>query len=70
MNDFAFATIQDLRKSLDSGLVSVPELISFYRNRFEQYDGRIESALEIFDADAILKQTSSKGALAGIPGIN
>ena len=69
MNDFAFATIQDLRKSLDSGLVSVPELISFYRNRFEQYDGRIESALEIFDADAILKQTSSKGALAGIPGL-
>lgn len=69
MNDFAFATIQTLRQSLDSGRVSVPELISFYRKRFEQYDGRIGSALEIFENDTILMQPNAKGPLAGIPGL-
>lgn len=37
--------------------------------RFKTYDGKIGSALEIFEKDTIGKQSSSQGILAGIPGI-
>ncbi len=69
MNDFAFASIKTLKQALDSGSVSAPELVSFYHKRFEQYDSKIGSALEIFDPETILKQTQQKGPLAGIPGL-
>ncbi len=70
MNDLAFASIKELRHALDKGDISVSKLVSFYHNRFNQYDGHIGSALEIFDTETILKQTlNNKGPLAGIPGI-
>ena len=69
MNEFAFASIKVLREALDSGRVSVAELVSFYRKRFEKYDGKIGSALEIFDEQSVLNQTQNKGPLAGIPGL-
>lgn len=69
MNDFAFASIRTLRQALDARTVSVDELLSYYLKRFELYDGKIGSALEIFDKDSILKDSSLQGPLAGIPGI-
>lgn len=69
MNEFAFASIKVLREALDSRRVSIAELVSFYRKRFEKYDGKIGSALEIFDEQSVLNQTQNKGPLAGIPGL-
>lgn len=69
MNDFAFASIKELRHSLESKHVSIPELIASYKKRFEQFDGPLGSALEVFDVETIVNQTNVKGPLAGIPGL-
>jgi aspartyl-tRNA(Asn)/glutamyl-tRNA(Gln) amidotransferase subunit A len=69
MNEFSFASIKTIRSALDAGTISVDELLSYYLKRFETYDKKIGSALEIFDKESILKASSLKGPLAGIPGI-
>ena len=69
MNNLAFASFKEIRHALDTKQITVPELVAFYRKRFEQLDGHIDSALEIFDQETILKQTSAQGPLAGIPGL-
>jgi len=69
MNEFAFASIKTLREALDTKKISAPELLSYYLDRFEKYDGTLGTALEVFDKDSILKASSLKGPLAGIPGI-
>jgi len=69
MNEFAFASIKTLRAALDAKKISVDELLSYYLKRFEMYDKKIGSALEIFDKESIIQASSLKGPLAGIPGI-
>ncbi len=69
MNEFAFASIKTLRQALDAGTISIDELLSYYLKRFETYDKKLGSALEVFDKESILQASSLKGPLAGIPGI-
>ena len=67
MNEFAFASIKTLRQALDSGKISVPELVSFYHKRFAQFDGQLGAALEVFDEKTILEQTQNQGPLLRHP---
>ena len=69
MNEYAFASIKTIREALDAGKISSSELLSYSLSRFEKYDSTLGTALEIFDKESILKEASSKGPLAGIPGI-
>lgn len=67
--NLAFATIDQLRQSLEKKEITSGELLQFHLDRFKKYDSKIGSALEIFDADSILKSSESSGKLSGIPGI-
>ena len=69
MERFAYATIEELSLSLGKKEVSRKELLSFFLDRFKKHDEKIGSALEVFDADSILKDSMQTGPLAGIPGI-
>lgn len=67
--DLSFATIQELKKGLDSKSYSSSELLDFYIQKFTEHDDKIKSALEIFDKKSILDKYQSGGILDGIPGI-
>ncbi len=69
MNNLAFATVRELRAALDRKEISPRDVIDFYLRRFEAFDDEIGSALEVFDLESILKNTSVDGALSGIPGL-
>lgn len=69
MNEFAFASIKTIKEALDAKKISVKELLTFYANRFEQFDKKLGSALEVFDVDSVLPKEDKKGPLAGIPGL-
>lgn len=69
MEEFSFASIQTLRAAFDAGKITVSDLVDHTIKRFKQYDPSIGSALEIFDKESILKSSSGKGILAGIPGL-
>lgn len=72
MKDLAFASIENLREALRKKTISPRELIQFYRDRFIQYDKHINSALEIFDIDSVVKDMPAYDAtmsLWGIPGL-
>jgi aspartyl-tRNA(Asn)/glutamyl-tRNA(Gln) amidotransferase subunit A len=65
----AFATIQELQQLLRAKKVSAAELVDYFIKRFERYDGKLESALEVFDKDSIVKTMDAQGPLYGIPGL-
>jgi aspartyl-tRNA(Asn)/glutamyl-tRNA(Gln) amidotransferase subunit A len=67
--ELGFSTIASLKKKLAAKEISPAELLAYTIKRFEQHDGKIRSALEIFDAESILKASGDKGTLAGIPGL-
>lgn len=69
MKDLAFASIMDLKEKLAKKEISVSELLDFYIARFNKYDSFLNSALEIFDKESILRQTKQEGILNGIPGL-
>jgi len=69
MNSLAFATIKELQEKLDKKEISHEELLDFFIKRFNEHDGKVDSALEIFDKDSILKECNAEGPLKGIPGI-
>lgn len=74
MADVAFASIKSIREQIAAKKISVPELLTYYMGRFEKYDSKIGSALELFDVESILKeyrasQGAEQGILAGIPGL-
>lgn len=69
MNSLAFATISQLLDALRSKKISHQELLSYYQKRFEKYDGVLNSAVEIFDAESILNAAQQDGSLYGIPGL-
>ncbi len=67
MNNYAFSTIESLRKALAAKEISVPELIAMYRARAQKFE-HLGAVLETFDTDSILKSGTTTGTLAGIPG--
>ena len=69
MKSFAFATIKELRTALDTKEVTPTELVNYFIKRFEQFDPKLKSALEVFDAQSILEASKGSGPLAGIPGL-
>lgn len=69
MEDFSFASIKTMREALDAKKISQEELLDESLKRFAQHDSTIGAALEIFDKESILKASSKKGILAGIPGL-
>ena len=69
MDNLAFATIKELRTTLDKKEVSAQELAQFFARRFEEHDAVIESALEVFETDSVLAASASSGTLYGIPGL-
>lgn len=69
MNNYAFATIKELREALDTKKITARELLDYYIERFKQHDGTLLSALEVFDAESVLKSAAAQGPLAGIPGL-
>jgi len=67
--NLSFASIKELRHTLDTKELSAQELLDHSIQRFKQKDEDLGSALEIFDKESILKASKSSGILAGIPGI-
>ncbi len=69
MSLHSFMTIQELEQLLAKKEITREEILEFYLRRFEASDGEIGSALEIFDAESILKASATQGELFGIPGL-
>jgi hypothetical protein len=70
MSIVPFITIRELEQKLAKKEITQEEILEFYIRRFEAFDGTIGSALEIFNKDSILQQTSNNhGELYGIPGL-
>lgn len=69
MEKYSFATISELKLSIKSKEVSPGELLDFFIKRFETFDPKVKSSLEIFDKESVLKQSFKQGTLAGIPGL-
>lgn len=71
MSIHPFITIQELEQKLAKKEITREEILEFYIRRFEAFDGEIGSALEIFDKESILKNTTdaTSGELFGIPGL-
>jgi aspartyl-tRNA(Asn)/glutamyl-tRNA(Gln) amidotransferase subunit A len=65
-----FITIKELEQKLANKEITREEILEFYLRRFEAFDTKVGSALEIFDKESILKNSNSThGELYGIPGI-
>ncbi|MDP3889261.1 MAG: Asp-tRNA(Asn)/Glu-tRNA(Gln) amidotransferase subunit GatA [bacterium] len=69
MNKLSFATISQLQSMLVNKEISHHELLDFFLRRFEAFDHQIDSALEVFDKESVLKEFKAQGPLEGIPGI-
>lgn len=69
MDTLAFASIKELKSLLAKKEISSEELLDLCLNRFAQFDGELQSALEVFDKKSILEHAKSQGMLNGIPGI-
>lgn len=65
-----FITIRELEEKLAKKEITREEILEFYIRRFEAFDGKIGSALEIFDKESILNISNAQGnTLFGIPGL-
>lgn len=69
MNSLAFATIKELQKKLETKEISREELLDYFLQRCATVDKKIESLLEVYGKDEILKDVAHQGSLAGIPGV-
>ena len=69
MNSLAYASIKTLLEKIEKKEISSQELITFFRNRFQEHDLSLGSALEIFDQESIEQKTNFNGILRGIPGL-
>ncbi|MGN0620907.1 MAG: Asp-tRNA(Asn)/Glu-tRNA(Gln) amidotransferase subunit GatA [Porcipelethomonas sp.] len=73
--DITKLTIRDMRKLLDSGEISSPELTRFYIDRIKKYDGKLESYITVTEDQALKSAEKAQsvidsgkaGALCGIP---
>jgi aspartyl-tRNA(Asn)/glutamyl-tRNA(Gln) amidotransferase subunit A len=73
---FAFTSIKELKEKLVRKEVSSHELLRYFLKRFAQHDAQVQTALELFDAESIIEQTTAlhdtsmhDALLAGIPGL-
>lgn len=66
-----FITIKELKDKIDKKEITPEEILDFHLARFEAFDDKIGSALEVFDKKSIVAKSSSpaSNALFGIPGI-
>ena len=70
MNIHPFITIRELEEKLAKKEITREEILDFYLRRFEAFDGKVNSALEIFDKESILKNSNpNSGDLFSIPGL-
>ncbi len=69
MKDLAFATIQEIKQDLADKKYTPEDVIEFYIKRFSQVDGKVKSALEVFDKESVLDNFKCHGLLEGIPGL-
>lgn len=71
MSIHPFITIKELKEKLDKKEITREEILDFYLARFEAFDDKIGSALELFDKKSILEKsnTQTNNMLFGIPGI-
>ena len=67
--NIGFATIKELLALLKKGEISQEEVLDLYLERFKKFDGKIGSAIEVFDKKSISNDICPKGRLKGIPGI-
>ncbi len=65
----SFLTIKQLTEKLNKREISSQEILSESIKRFKQHDSVLNSALEIFDEESVLKKSEITGPLAGIPGL-
>jgi aspartyl-tRNA(Asn)/glutamyl-tRNA(Gln) amidotransferase subunit A len=69
MKSFAFASIRQLREKISKKEISSRELLEYFLNRFKTFDSEVLSALEVFDAESIMREGTPAGLLEGIPGL-
>jgi len=69
MNSLSFTSIADLQKKIKTKELSHEEILDFFLRRIEIFEPKIDSMLETFDKNSIIKASSKEGSLAGIPGI-
>ncbi|MFC1841985.1 Asp-tRNA(Asn)/Glu-tRNA(Gln) amidotransferase subunit GatA [Candidatus Dependentiae bacterium] len=69
MSNLSFTTIKELKQKLENKEISHEEVLDFFLKRFQEYDPKIDSALEIFEKNSIWEHYNAEGPLAGIPGI-
>lgn len=69
MSELAFASIKQLREKLQNKEITPQELLAFTIERFEKYDQKIGSGLEVFDQSSLEFTGSEDSPLYGIPGI-
>ena len=62
-----FIDIKTLRELIRTKKVSVQEVKKFYLDRFKKYDGKIKSALEVFEHPD--EAQHPEGPLHGVPGL-
>lgn len=72
MKELAFASIEKLREELRKKTITPRELIQVCIERFAQHDKELNSALEVFDLESVLKDLppyDESMLLWGIPGL-
>ena len=67
--NLAYATIDELKSKLEKKEISEKELLVYFIDRFKKYDPELNTAIEVFGIESILKASETKGNLAGIPGL-
>jgi len=68
MKDLSFASIREIQQQFETAEITHSDLVAHARDRIAQHDDTIGAVLESFDPDT-LPQASTKGDLAGIPGL-
>ncbi len=73
MKDYKFSTIKALKEKIESKQVTAQEVLQASLDQFKLYDVKVDSALEVYDKESILKKyqenTEKFGLLQAIPGI-
>ncbi|HBS47830.1 TPA: Asp-tRNA(Asn)/Glu-tRNA(Gln) amidotransferase GatCAB subunit A [Candidatus Dependentiae bacterium] len=63
-----FLTIQEIKEKLEKKEITPKDVLSFYKKRIKKYNPKLNAFLEVFEEE-FDKEHSSKGLLAGIPGL-
>lgn len=69
MTKLAFASIKELTDRISRKEISPDEVLNATLARFQQFDKKLGSALEVFDAASIQQRSAKQGRLQGIAGL-